>query len=144
MFHDVELDHVGIGGRHHVHFCPNGLFTELKVIERPFAPHAVNVFTSAEEKSLAGANGRAHRFFSDARAVETHVALHHLINCSNVLRDAKWAGEHTIGASNASRLHGTVNDSILVLLDRIGRTHCRTRGVFAAVSYTHLTLPTSD
>src|SRR5947208_9866676 len=40
VLHDVEVHRVHIRCDHHVHLRPNGLLSELKIIDRPIAPHA--------------------------------------------------------------------------------------------------------
>src|SRR5262249_49967310 len=87
VIHDVELDYIEFRRRHDVHFCANGLLAKLKIVERPLSSHSVNLFTGAEEKRLAGTDCRAHGLFPDAGAVKTHVALHHLIDRRDIVRN---------------------------------------------------------
>src|SRR5262249_19733527 len=54
------------------------------------------------------------------RPVVAHVAFHHLIDIAVVFRHTKGTREHAIGASDAARLQGALDNAVMGLLDRIG------------------------
>src|SRR5262249_24946258 len=94
-------------------------------------PHPFDFFGRSVKQGLAGTNRRAHRLLSDAGAVEAHVALHHLVDLSDVVRHSKRAGQNAVRTTDASRLERAVNDAVFRLLDRIGRAHAGARRIFA-------------
>ena len=104
---------------------------ELELIDRRFHAHALDVFGAAIVERLAWTDRGAHRLLSDARSVEAHVALHHLVDFRNVVRYAKRACQHAVRASDAARLEGAVNDAVFGLLDRIRRTDSCARRILA-------------
>src|SRR5262249_4326925 len=70
-------------------------------------------------------------FLADTGPVETHVAFHHLIDPRNVMWNPEWARQHAVGATDATRFHRAMHDSVFILLNRVRGTHFRARGVFA-------------
>src|SRR5262249_1493248 len=105
--------------------------SELKLSNWFLPAHAFNLLSRAVIKRLAGTDRGAHRLLTDARAVEAHVALHHLIDFDDITRHSKRARQHTVRTADASRLERAVHDAVLGLLDRVGRTYARARRIFA-------------
>src|SRR5262249_38074435 len=104
---------------------------ESKLIDRFLDAHPFDFFRRSVKEGLAGTNRRAHRLLSNAGAVEAHVALHHLVDLSDVVRHAKRARQNAVRAPEASGFERAVNDAVFRLLDRIGRAYARARRIFA-------------
>ena len=93
---------VGVRCAHYPYFRAHDLRAKAELIHGLFPAKALDVFRSTVVKSLAWADGSAHRFLADAGPVEAHIAFHHLIDGGDVLWDAERTGQHAVRAPDAS------------------------------------------
>src|SRR5262249_51165376 len=129
--HDVVIEMVALRRAHQPDLCAHYLLAHVKLIDGPLASQPLDIFAPAVIQGLAGAHRCAHGFLADARAIEAHIALHHLINRSYVMRDAEGTSQDAIRTTDASRLDRAVHNAVFGLLDRICRTDLRAGGIFA-------------
>src|SRR5690606_34781111 len=105
-----------------VHPRRDATVAELELVRQRPRPGRVELLAGPEPQRLARTDARAHRLGPDARAVVTHVALHHQVVLGDVLRDAERARDHAVRAADAPGLLGGLDHAVLGLLDGVSGT----------------------
>src|SRR4029078_11006235 len=83
------------------------------------------------EERLARTHRGAHRLLADARAVVTHIALHHDLAVLVDLRHTERTGPDAVSAGDASWLARRLHDAVTGALDGVGRTDFGARRLVA-------------
>src|SRR5690606_4164366 len=80
-----------------------------------------DLLTRSIGQRTAGADGGAHRLFTNRCTVITQIAFHHQRPLVLHLGNPKWTSQDTVIAGDAPRFAGGLDHAVSGLLDRVGR-----------------------